>query len=109
MEKIRTTNYQELVDYVKTKEMALALACVTFEISVYVDQVKLLINDFAEDFDNAEERGRLIGKIKYNPEVISAKLFAIQDFMHRASCMLNECQNFDLEIKEKDAEQGGAE
>ena len=101
MEKIRTTNYQELVDYIKTKEMALALACVTFEISVYVDQVKLLINDFAEDFGNVEQRERLIGKIKYSPDVLSAKLFAIQDFMHRASCMLEECQTFKIKEKEE--------
>lgn len=102
MEKIRTINYQELVDCIKTKEMASALSCTTFEISVIVSQVRLLIGDFAEDFDNATMRKRLIEKLKYNPDVVRAKLFALQDFLYQADCMLDECQHYVYEIKEEE-------
>ncbi len=100
----RTDNYMELVNTVKTKEMAFCLNAVTFHPSVLAEHLSVLMDHFYESyFAGTEERETLAFDIKYFDGKTAEALFtSLCRLAKELEAMLGECQSYYEKHKKKE-------
>lgn len=90
--KIKTRNYENLVELVKTNGAAVKIEAVAALPHTYIERARLLIGDFIGQYLDTEQGLKTLSyDIQTSPDVLLAKIESIAEHIRIGEQMLSEC------------------